>query len=455
LRSRMLSLVAGAVAFGLLAGLVAWQANLAAYTAYHALVDEGSVSVDAALQGRAAVLDHMGDYATYLATTGATQQTAAQRAEARWSDYDTESRISWRNLSDTVQGEADVFGAADSAASDYIQKIGAMRAYNTANPPQPGPAKNAFLAARDTLNTRLVPALSGLEEVKVEDMAATYAGASQRITNWRWALTGVAVLLALLLLGGLLAVRQMHYRWSWSLGAALLITVVLGGLMQWQLDQASSDSRVLVHDAYDTVAGVQDLQALLSQGRALESIAVFDAPSATLHLADFDQYRQLVDQKLCGAAGCTSQASFLAGGAADAIDPTVAAAAANESSKHSLPTPLIANVHFPRQAATYEALRTDYNSWLSRHGQLATALTGAPPNVPAAAALSTGPLDTSFAQVVQDADTIRQITRDQYDAIWKRVYTISLLGEVLALAFPAAGLLAAWGLWRRRSELFV
>ena len=43
----------------------------------------------------------------------------------------------------------------------------------------------AFLAARETLNSRLVPALGGLEAVKVEDMEATYAGASEQINNWR------------------------------------------------------------------------------------------------------------------------------------------------------------------------------------------------------------------------------------------------------------------------------
>ena len=39
-------MIAAAVSFGVLAGLIAWQANLATYNNYHKIVDVGSVSVD-------------------------------------------------------------------------------------------------------------------------------------------------------------------------------------------------------------------------------------------------------------------------------------------------------------------------------------------------------------------------------------------------------------------------
>src|SRR4051794_30471818 len=83
-RSLMLTLVSAAIAFGVLAGIVAWQSITVAYNDYHTLVDEGSVSVDAALRARAAALDHMSAAATYLETTGASQQAAEQRAAASW-----------------------------------------------------------------------------------------------------------------------------------------------------------------------------------------------------------------------------------------------------------------------------------------------------------------------------------------------------------------------------------
>ena len=450
LRNQMLGLISAAIAFAVLTGIIAWQANARTYDAYHTLVDEGSVSVDAALQARAAVVDQMGAAATYLATTGPAQQAAADRATARWNDFIAQSRISWRNLSDRTQGEQNVSAAADSAASDYIQRIGAMYAYNSAK--QPDQAGTAFLSARDILNNRLVPALGGLEAVKVEDMEAIYANASDRITTGRLTLVGIATLLGLVLLLGLLAVRRMHYAWSWPLGLALLLTIGVTALMQAQLASASSDARVMVRDAYDTVAGVQDMGALLSQARALESIAIFDNTHAATHLAGFDQYNFLVEQLLCGDKDCTQVNSFLRG--ADTIDPQVAKTAVDAQRKFGLPrAPLIANVHFRNQAAQYETLRQDYRHWLDLHGQLATQLKAN--QVGAASALSTGASDQAFAKVVADADAVRSTTRTQYDSIWQRVYTTSSLAQVLALAFPGAGLLAAWGIWRRRSELFV
>ncbi len=445
----MLTLGAACIAFAIVAGIVAWQANGTTHATYHALVDQGSVSVDAALQARAAVLDQMGAAATYLATTGTPRSTAQAFADRRWADFREASRISWSNLSDPVQGEGNVFRAADAAASDYIQQIGAMFAYVAAN--QPDAAGTAFLTARETLNTRLIPALNGLEAVKVEDMESTYANAANQIQAWRWALIGTAVLFALFLLGGLAAVRRMHYIWSWPLGLALLLTLGLTWGLQSELQTATADIRVMVREAYDNVAGVQDLAALMSQERALESIAIFDPTHAATRLTSFDQYNFLVEQTLCGDSGCTATPFLDASGN---VDPGVLQTALTGQVKFGLPrAPLIANVHFAGQAQAYETLRADYRKWLQLHGQLASDLQQ---NQPAAARdLSTGALDQAFTQVVADADALRQIARTPFDQIASNVATNSTLAQNAAALFPLAGLLGAWGVWRRRSELFV
>ncbi len=450
LRDRMLTLISAVVAFGLLAGIIAGLASSTTYDAYHTLVDEGAVSVDAALRARAAVLDHMSAAATYLATTGPAHDAAYAQAINSWDTYREQSRLSWRNISDPVQGEGSVYQAADRAASDYIQQIGAMFAYDRAG--QKDQAGAAFLAARETLNSRLVPALGGLEAVKVEDMEATYAGAAGRITNWRYAVIAMTVLLSLILLGGLWAVRRMHYRWSWPLGVALLLTIAVGAWTQEQLARAATEARVMVRDAHDTVAGVQDLAALLSQERALQSIAIFDPTHAATHLASFEQYNFLVEQKLCGPTDCTAT-TFLSG--PDTIDPQVEQAALDAQAKFGLPrTPLIANVHFPGQAAEFEALRQAYRTWLDQHrNNLAQALAAG--DVDAARTLSTGSAATNFAAVVKAADAVRDTARTRFDDIWRTVYFTSTLDQGLALAFPLAGLLGAWGLWRRRTELFI
>ena len=451
LRDRMLTAVAAAVAFGLLAGLIAWQANAVTYSAYHTLVDEGSVSVDAALRARAAVLDHMSAAATYLATTGAPQQEALATARARWEEFSNESRISWRNLSDSTHGETNVYAAADRAAGDYIQQIGAMYAYYDAKDPKS--AGSAFLAARETLNSRLVPALGGLEAVKVEDMEATYAGAAQRINAWRTVLIGLAVLLALILAFGLWTIRRMHYRWSWPVGGALLLTLLLAVWMQFALSSAAADARIMVRDAYDNVAGTQDLVALLSQGRALENIAIFDADHAATHFQSFDDYNLLVEQKLCGPPGC-ARASFTGGSESDFLDYQVVSAALDEQDKLGLPrAPLIANTHFAGQARGLERVRAAYTAWLADHAAIRQQLQAG--QVPDAVQTSTGQSDPAFRQLTQEADAVRAIARAKFDEIWQRVYAISLANQALALLFPLAGIVAAWGIWQRRRELFV
>jgi hypothetical protein len=445
----MLTVIASCIAFGLLAGLLAWQANVATYNAYHRMVDEGSVSVDSALRARSAALDHMSAAATFLETTGAAQQQARALATARWADFNNEARISWRNLSDRAHGEYDVYSAADRAASDYIQQIGAMFSYYAAG--QTDQAGKAFLAARETMNTRLVPALGGLESVKVEDMETTYSGAEQEITRWRYALTGTAALLILIFLGGWFAVRRMHYRWSWPVGAALIVSAALALVMQIQLGQASADARVMVREAYDSVAGVQDMIALLSQERALESIAIFDPKESAQHFDSFDQYNALVEQKLCGPAGCSVQAFIIS---SDTIDPTMKTAALDEQSRLGLPRPpLIANVNFPGQAAAYEQFRGSYRAWLNdAHPKLVSQVTAG--QLQAASATSTGESAPFFANVVQTATAAGQVARNEYDKIWQGVYFTTGLNQALALVFPVLGLLAAWGVWQRRSQLF-
>lgn len=443
----MLALISAAIAFGVLVGLVAWQANVATYNDYHAIVDEGSVSVDAALRARAAALDHMSAAATYLESIGQERQEAASRAGASWNTFNEQARISWRNITDRTQGEENVFSAADAAATDYIQQIGAMFSFNQGN--QPDRARAAFLAARETMNTRLVPALGGLESVKVEKMEAIYAGAERRIRGWRDASFWVGGALALAFLGMLWSVRKMHYRWSWPIGGALVGTALLTLVLNFQLGQAANDARVLVREAYDNVAGVQDLAALLSQQRALDSILVFDPQGTARHLADFEQYHTLVEQRLCGPRDCTKTAFTSSD---DTISSGVAQAARDEQSKLGLPhTPLVANVYFQGQANEYEKLRQVYLTWLTAHEKIAGQVQAK--QIAEATATSTGESAQILSNLKGSTDAATALARAEFDSIWKRNYTFTALGQALALIFPIGGGLAAWGLWQRRNEL--
>jgi hypothetical protein len=465
LRTLMLSLMAGALAFGILTGVVAFLAGRTTYDSYRKVVEEGARSVDAALDARSALLQHLSQTAAFLAdpTCASCPDNAKvdrrAQANATWLVYTEKSRIAWSNITDPTYGESNVYAAVNQAETDYNRQIGAMYAYFDAK--QPDLAAQAFIGpggAREILNQRLLPAFGGLESLKLEAMTADYRAAQQRIEGWRWALVGVTVLLALLLIGGLFAVRRMHYFVSWPLVIGLALGIALTVWLQYRLDAAAADTPVLVHEAYEPVAGIQDLVTVMNQARALENVAVFDNAHAADHLADFNNYAFLINQKLCGVAGvqnCTAK-TFLnsAGRLDDAGDDSVVALGVAANSGAGVPPPIIANIHFLHQPELLEALRKAYLDWLTTHEELATDLRDGK-DVNAARQLSSTTSAQKFEAVLNAAGNFNVDTRDEFTTIWKRVYTESTLGQGLALAFPLAGLLAAWGLARRRSELFI
>jgi hypothetical protein len=195
------------------------------------------------------------------------------------------------------------------------------------------------------------------------------------------------------------------------------------------------------------------MSANMSQGRALESIAIFDSENSAKHLNSFDQYNTLVEQRLCGPRDCTN-ATFLSGGSGDQIDQGVAERALEEQSLLGLPRPpLVANVAFTGQPGAYEQLRQDYRAWLAVHASLADQVRAG--DLGGASATSSGDSLTAFDKAVQSANAAGQVARVEFDRIWQGVYFTTGLNRVLAFVFLAAGLAAAWGIWMRRSELML
>src|SRR5207253_892335 len=137
------------------------------------------------------------------------------------------------------------------------------------------------------------------------------------------------------------------------------------------------------------------------------------------------------EQKLCGLRGCTAN-TFLAPGTSDVVATYVMTTALKEQTTLGLPrAPLIANVHFPNQAAQLEALRIAYRKWIDEHKKLVDAVTA--PQIQQARDISTGSAATAFADVVKSADAASRVARAEYDKIWQGVYFTSSLNQVLAL----------------------
>jgi hypothetical protein len=265
------------------------------------------------------------------------------------------------------------------------------------------------------------------------------------------AVAAVTALLAAIIVGGYWLTRRMHHLYTGELIAAFALAVLVGLWLCLQLHRADTQAKVLVHDAYGMVAGTRDATALLSEENMLESIAIFDPANAPRHVADFNDRDLQLQQVLCGFAGCV-QTPFTSGG--DAITPAVVAAALNGQDRFGLAhTPLVANVHFPGEARNLEQARQQYVSFLTTDAQIRGQVAAG--NLGAAAATNAGPSQASFNATVQALDASRRSARVVYDSIWRSVTSAAAIGELLAIVEVAVALLLAFGLWRRRQELFV
>jgi len=447
-RRRLLIALLGGSLMALVAALVVALTSLQMGSRYNAIVHTGAVSVDAAQDARADILDNAGANADVL-TPGAATDTARQRATARYASYQEDLRRSWQNRSDVTQGEYAVFDAADRATTDYASAIGGM--YNELAAGRTEDANKAFLDAYNILNQRLLPALGGLESVKVEYMESAYASTSSTMHRDAIAVVIASAALLALIAAGYLLTRRMHHLVTIELMAAAVLAVIVGGYTALQLSRADTQAKVLVHDAYGMVAGARDTAAIVSQENMLESMAVFDPAGATQHFADFDNYDLQMQQGLCGFSGCV-KTPFTSGG--DSINSAVVAAALDGQDRFGLAhTPLVANVHFPGEAKSLEAARAQYVNFLQTDASMRTQVAAG--NTQAAAATNAGASQTQFTATVVALDLARGSARTVYNSIWRSVTTAAVIATVLALADVAVAGLIAVGLWRRRQELFI
>lgn len=455
-RELLLAALAIGCLMAIVAAAVVLAANVVMNDRYSAIVNQGAKSVDAAQSARADILDSAGASADALAATqDAARKTALDQAASSYAAFKEQLRLSWQNRSDQTYGEYAAFSAADSASTDYAAAIGAMNAALAAG--RTDDARNAFSTAYTVLNQRLLPALTnGLQQDKVDFMEAHFASTSSTLRNWAIVTGAVSVLLLLVALGGYLLTRSMHHRLTWELVVAILLALGIGAWVVVQLRRGDTQAKVLVRQAYDSVAGARDEQALISQQNALESVAIFDASDPARvqqHFAEIDDLTLQAQQNLCGKLGCVNT-SFTNGG--NAVDPNVVSSALDGQDRFGLPrAPLVANVHFGRQAQNLEAARSGYLAFLNADNQLRAALTKSPPDTASAASINTGASQTAFGNTIGALSAAADSARGAYNGIWHSVRDATTIGEGLAVVELVVALLIGAGLWRRRQELFV
>ncbi|HYN86926.1 MAG TPA: hypothetical protein VER55_00280, partial [Ardenticatenaceae bacterium] len=320
-------------------------------------------------------------------------------------------------------------------------------------------ATAAFRDANTTLVQRLVPALSGLENVKLESMEEAYARTSAQIRRWTGSFALAAAVAVAVLLAALALTRLwLHYRWTWQLLLAFLVGALLFGWFSYTLLSAANQVRVLVREAYDTVSGIQSVKALATQADALESLALFDSDQAQATLRDYDQYIFVIEQQLCGERDCSERPFLAPSGPVrrteiEAVDPLVVEAAREGQSKYGLPrTPLIGNVHFRGEAAALEAVRVGLDQYLDANEDLRAAVLAG--DVERATTINQGESATALAAMLEAADDERRLVRAEFNRIWNQVRGRMSVNLWLTLLFAAAAALGAWGISVRRQSLF-
>ncbi|MBA3530350.1 MAG: hypothetical protein H0T73_00315 [Ardenticatenales bacterium] len=439
-------LLVGLVLMGILTTVVSFLAVQDALERYRKIVADSAVSADAAQGARSALLAHHSEAADYLSQQG-TDAAAQSLDESRrsWRLYQEEVRNLWQNRSDRLYGEYAVFEAADQATLRYKADIDAMVAFVAVGEVER--AKTAFLESHQTLVQEVIPALNGLESVKLESMEESYATTSAALTNWQQALMVVGGLMVLLLLLALGVTRfWMHYGWTWELAVASVLGIVLFAWLNFTLFFAAQDVKVLVRDAYDTISGIQAVEALLTQTDAMENMAIFDRGQATGFLRDADQYLFLLEQQLCGELACTDT-PFNNGGS---MRSDVIETAQRGQSKYSLPrTPLVANATFEGEAQALEELRGAIQRFRQANDRLGQDLSAGNASEEYRTAS-----EGAYKAAREAARKERGIVRDRFETIHENVTTTMEINRWLAFAFTALSLLGFWGLRRRREALF-
>ncbi|MGB0386576.1 MAG: hypothetical protein ACPGWR_17340 [Ardenticatenaceae bacterium] len=441
------------VAAGVITTLISFLAVNDALGRYQTIVADSAISADAAQSGRSALLAHHSAAADYLSQQGTSEAAQALGlSQQQWRQYQQHVRRVWENRSDQEFGEYAVFEAADNATWRYRGQIDAMVAFVEAGDIER--AEKAFLKSHDMLIQEVLPALNGLESLKLESMEEAYATTNADLTNWLQALLAVGgVMLFLLVLGFLLTRFWLHYGWTWEIGLGTLAAILLFAWMNYWIYHAATEVEVLVGNAYDAISGAQSVEALLTQADALESIAIFDPEQANQFLSDADEYLFLLEQRLCGDLDCTNE-SFLNG---SDIAEKVNGAAEDGKGKYGLPyDPLVSNAYdnnFAEEPNTLEALRVEIqsyreaNDWLQEELKEATGNTIVPPE-------QRQNSTEAYRAALQATKTERDIARAEFNGIYTLVTTAMELNRVLALGFIALSALGSWGIRRRRKALF-
>ena len=414
---------------------------------YRVIVSDTAYSADAAQTAREALLAFHSQTATYLAQQDTPEGAARQQdAAAEWTRYQEALRQLWGNRSDAEYGEFTLFEATDRATLRYRATIDGMNAFVASNAPDL--ATDAFLQANTIMVQELLPPLNRLEQLKLESMEEAYATTSSAIGLWRTLLGLVAGgLVLLLILTWMLTRFHLHYRWTWQLVLASVVGLLLAVWFIGTLQKADQDVEVLVRGAYDTISGAQSTAALLTQARALQSMALFAPEERDRFLSDADEYLFLVEQQLCGERACTDD-SFLMGEALIAIEAREAALEGQQT--YGLPrAPLVATAYenrFPGEATHLEQLRLAIAEMRDVQVELRAGNTD-----PAVQQQS----QSAYTPAIAAVDNLVTDVRALYDRLYDETTTLMTVNRVLAVLFLGLALLGAWGIQWRRSALSV
>jgi len=457
LRTRLALLTAIGLILITLAGAVAANFYQLIYQRFQDVAVSSRIKIqdsDAALQAIAQVSRDAIDAVITASTDPAKSRTAAAAVNTDFASF--------RQALFKVQGnlasdqENNTFTQAESAVyNDFWPHLTAMLAAQTR-----GDTANVsveFSRANTALEQTVIPNLTAVEQDNFATMQLTQQVASGDMTIQLVILTILAAAAALLLTAISFWLRGKLRRYlTLGLDLAVVLAWICGVAMFIDLVKTPTQMKQLVTDSYYGVSATQRILAIATQSYRTESAEILDIPHAkTLWQPLFDQNDALVEQALCGYAGCVNQPFlWLDNPNINSQIVYLANLKLPHDSNTTVPVvPLVANVTYSGEPQAIENIRLAYLDYVTYDSQIRYEV--ALNLIPQAIILDTGFAGVGFNAFTDAVNTEQQIKADQFDRIWHDIQNTLPTHEILfgIFGYGIAFLCLCVGVYQRYREL--
>lgn len=313
-------------------------------------------------------------------------------------------------------------------------------------------AVRAYIIADNYLQNQIARYLLELERLNFESMVRTGQDARGTISAVTIGMALFVIALGVVLTLFSFWVRRRIKRYlTPGLDIAMVVGWLLAILMLLDLSQTPGKLDRMIKDSYQSVTASARVLAGANQAASMESGSIIDPVNAAFWNRNFDNYRRIVELRLCGMANC-SQTTFVTAAGSDRVVTSVASAAkaANKVEIDNI-VPLVGNVTFAGEANALEEARIALQDFIRINASVRDLVTKN--QIDDAVLLSTGVTkgqsDEAFARFSKAINDLRAINVKVFDDTWQDVQgtlnrgtlLFAVLGYVLVIVGIIAGVL--------------